>query len=40
LKKYKWLDIMLYPPEMFSKYLDLKDMKLYKSSFNLIEIKK
>jgi len=40
LKKHKWLDIMLYSPEMFSKYLDLKDMKLYKSSFNLTEFKK
>lgn len=35
LKKYDWLDVSLYEPEMFSKYLDLKDMSLYKSSFNL-----
>lgn len=30
--------ISLYEPEIFSKYLDLKDMKLYKSSFNLTEV--
>jgi len=27
--------LSLYEPELMSKYLDLKDMKLYKSSFNL-----
>jgi hypothetical protein len=32
-------DISLYPPEMFSKYLCLDNMKLYKSSFNLTEVK-
>lgn len=31
--------VSLYEPEMFSKYLDLKDMKVYKSSFNLEEVK-
>ena len=39
LKKHPWLDVNLYQQEMFSKYLDLKDMKLYKSSFNLNEVK-
>lgn len=29
----------LYEPEIFSKYLDVKDMKLYKSSFNLQEVR-
>lgn len=38
LKKYDWLDVSLYEPEMFSKYLDLKDMSLYKSSFNLEKV--
>jgi len=33
LIKNKWLNLSLYEPEMFSKYLDLKDMKLYNSSF-------
>lgn len=33
--KNKW-DVSLYEPEIFSAYLDYKDMKLYKSSFNLI----
>lgn len=33
------LDISLYEPEILSKYLDLKDMKVYKSSFNLEEVK-
>jgi sulfatase maturation enzyme AslB (radical SAM superfamily) len=33
----KWnadFDVSLYEPEIMSKYLDLKDMKLYKSSFS------
>jgi len=30
-------DVSLYEPEIMSGYLDMKDMKLYKSSFNLIE---
>lgn len=30
--------VSLYEPEMFSKFLDYKDMKLYPSSFNLQEI--
>jgi sulfatase maturation enzyme AslB (radical SAM superfamily) len=30
--------LSLYEPEIFSKYLDCKDMKLYKSSFNLTEV--
>ncbi len=38
LKKHDWLDISLYEPEIFSKYLDLTTMKLYKSSFNLSEV--
>jgi len=38
LKKQQWLDVSLYEPEMFSKYLDLTNMKLYKSSFNLTEV--
>lgn len=29
------LGILLYEPEIMSKFLDLKDMKIYKSSFNL-----
>lgn len=37
--KNKWIKASLYEPEGFSKYLDLKDMKLYKSSFNLAEVK-
>jgi len=32
----KELDISLYEPEILSKYLDMKDMRLYKSSFNLV----
>lgn len=40
---YPWLqttnyEVMLYEPEIMSKFLDLKDMKLYKSSFNLEEV--
>jgi len=35
LKKNLWMGLSLYDPEMFSKYLDLKDMKIYKSSFDL-----
>jgi organic radical activating enzyme len=38
LKKHPWLDVSLYEQEMFSKYLDLGNMKLYKSSFNLTEV--
>jgi organic radical activating enzyme len=38
LKKHPWLDVSLYEQEMFSKYLDLKDVKLYKSSFNLTQV--
>lgn len=33
LKDKRFLDLSLYEPEIFSKYLDLKDMKIYKSSF-------
>lgn len=32
-------EVSLYSPEILSKYLDMKDMKLYKSSFNLTEWK-
>lgn len=37
---YEWLktrdyDVSLYEPELMSKFLDMKDMTLYKSSFNL-----
>jgi len=39
LKGQPWLDVSLYEPEIFSKYLDLSNMKLYKSSFNLEEVK-
>lgn len=35
-----WLDISLYEPESMSKFLDMKDMTLYPSSFNLILMKK
>jgi len=38
LKKHSWLDVSLYEPEIFSKYLDLGNMKLYRSSFNLEEV--
>jgi organic radical activating enzyme len=41
LKKYKdKIDISLYEPEILSKYLDLKDMALYKSSFNTNKVLK
>jgi hypothetical protein len=30
--------LSLYQPEIFSKFLDVKDMKIYKSSFNLVEV--
>jgi hypothetical protein len=33
------IKVSLYEPEIMSKFLDLKDMKLYKSSFNLEEVK-
>ncbi len=38
LQKNKWVDVSIYSPEMFSKYLDMNNMKLYKSSFDLEEI--
>ena len=38
LKKQTWLDVSLYEPEIFSKYLNMETMKLYKSSFNLMEV--
>jgi sulfatase maturation enzyme AslB (radical SAM superfamily) len=31
-------NVSLYEPELMSKYLDLKDMSLYKSSFNLAKV--
>lgn len=34
LKKYKWLNAILYSPEIMSKYIDLEDMKVYDSSFS------
>lgn len=36
LKEEKDLGIILYEPEIMSKFLDLKDMKIYNSSFNMI----
>jgi len=36
--KNKEFNISLYEPEILSKYLDMKDMKLYNSSFNLTEV--
>jgi organic radical activating enzyme len=39
IKQRPWIKASLYAPEGFSKYLDLKDMKVYKSSFNLTEVK-
>jgi len=33
------IKVSLYEPEILSKFLDLKDMKIYPSSFNLIDIK-
>jgi len=39
LQDKKWLKMSLYEPELLSKYLNLPTMKLYKSSFNLKEIK-
>jgi uncharacterized radical SAM superfamily Fe-S cluster-containing enzyme len=35
LKTTKKYDVSLYEPELMSKYLDLTNMKIYKSSFNL-----
>lgn len=32
------IKVSLYEPELLSKFIDLKDMKIYPSSFNLIEI--
>jgi len=40
LKKRPYLDVNLYEPEMFSKYVDLKDMTVHKSSFQLDYTKK
>lgn len=34
----KSIDVSLYEPEIMSKYLDLSDMSMYKSSFNLTKI--
>ena len=34
LQYQRWLGLSLYDPEMFSKYLDMKDMKIYNSSFS------
>lgn len=34
----KKLDISLYEPEIMSKYIDMTNMKCYKSSFNLTEV--
>lgn len=34
LKNEFWLQLSIYEPEILSKYLDLKDMKIYKSSFS------
>ena len=33
------IKVSLYEPEILSKFLDMKDMKLYKSSFHLEEVK-
>ena len=38
LLKHNRVDVDLYEPEIMSKYIDLKDMKFYKSSFNLEEV--
>lgn len=35
MKNKKCIKVSLYAPEMFSKYLDLSDMSIHKSSFNL-----
>jgi hypothetical protein len=42
---YQWIkntpnryDISIYEPEIMSGFLDLKDMKIYKSSFHLEEV--
>jgi len=37
LRKDHKIKVSLYEPEIMSKFLDLKDMKLYKSSFNLTQ---
>ncbi len=37
LLKNRWIPASLYEPEGFSKYIDLKDNKIYNSSFNLME---
>jgi len=38
LKKQRWLDVSLYEPEIFSKYIDMEgNGTLYKSSFNISE---
>lgn len=36
--KVKKINVSLYEPEIMSKFLDYKDMKLYPSSFNLVEV--
>lgn len=38
LLKHNRIDVDLYEPEIMSKYIDLKNMKFYKSSFNLEEV--
>lgn len=38
LKNRKYFDLSLYEPEIFSKYLDMGNMKLYASSFSRKEI--
>ena len=40
LKDQKEIPVILYEPEIMSKYLDLKDMALYKSSFNTDKVLK
>lgn len=38
LKGHHNIKVSLYEPEIMSKFLDLKDMKLYNSSFNLTQV--
>jgi len=40
LKSRPWLDVSLYEPEIMSKYLDMDEMILYPSSFDLTPIRK
>lgn len=40
LKDKPWLDVSLYEPESMSKYLDMDEMILYPSSFDLTPIRK